>query len=547
MTQTITVKMYKDSGYYFVDATEVDQGAAGSGLSVKDIVDAIGTSKSATMVFGHTGTGNTTTYAFSTSEVIPSNIEVLVEEGAVISIATGVTITIGNFIDPGLSQVFSCTGTGTPVFSVGAVDWVYSEWFGALAESAGGGTADQAYINQAIVAAQNTKKVRLVAGYYDIASDILASYDDMILEGAGRTNTFLYISIANVASFTNGVIDMSGCSEPGIQIRDLCIKFEQTDSSSKGDITVYKPAIYAVGVPRFKINRARISLAYDGIDMTGNCGGTVIDDLELSCFNLGIEIDGALDEVFISHLRLWPFDMTANQDDIFFTLASVTGINVKRCDGLAITNSMFICGTGIDFDSGGAADSFTRVDNTNFDSYSQIEVDSNHIVLFNNCWFSKAANGFKCLDITDGNVHVSNSYFNIATSNQTVILYTGSDAAVQSTLTVTGCIFRTGAVDVTSIYCNENGAGVLLAHIHGNHFVRTTNTAYANPAIKFVNNVRGSIIGNSTVDKGTGSGEFMNIDTDDYLTVVGNAGVDMAINIPAPTNLQHSSNVPTAA
>ena len=133
MTQTVTVKMYKDSGYYFVDASETDQGVAGDGLSVKDIVDAIGATKKATMVFGHTGTGNTTEYQFSTNETITSNFNVLVEIGARILVATGITITCQGAFNPPPLQVIELTGTGA--FNVSNTKPVHHEWLGGVGSS----------------------------------------------------------------------------------------------------------------------------------------------------------------------------------------------------------------------------------------------------------------------------------------------------------------------------------------------------------------------------------------------------------------------------
>ncbi|MBU2395708.1 MAG: hypothetical protein KKH70_20430, partial [Gammaproteobacteria bacterium] len=98
MTQTFNLKIARDVSWntelHWVDASETDQGAAGSGESVKDIVDAVGATKNATMIFSHSGSGNTTTYSFGTSETIPTNIDVIVEAGARLAIATGVTLTI---------------------------------------------------------------------------------------------------------------------------------------------------------------------------------------------------------------------------------------------------------------------------------------------------------------------------------------------------------------------------------------------------------------------------------------------------------------------
>ena len=69
---------------YFPDATETDQGIAGNNTTVKDIVDLVGTSQSATIIFNHDSSGDTTTYTLTTSETIPSNFRVVMQKGSII-------------------------------------------------------------------------------------------------------------------------------------------------------------------------------------------------------------------------------------------------------------------------------------------------------------------------------------------------------------------------------------------------------------------------------------------------------------------------------
>ena len=113
---------------YFADSTEADQGVAGSGRSVKDLVDLIG-SNNATIVLTHHGSA-TTDYIFGTDETIPSNITLKIQNGARASISSAKTLTINGPFDAGLYQVFS--GDGTVVFGNGAVKECYPEWWGAV-------------------------------------------------------------------------------------------------------------------------------------------------------------------------------------------------------------------------------------------------------------------------------------------------------------------------------------------------------------------------------------------------------------------------------
>ena len=131
--------------YYVVDYTETDQGNNGNGRSAKDLIDLIGTVKSATLIFPHNSDGNTTIYTFSSDVTIPSNIKTVIENGSLLSIenpnpaysqafghgfnsSLAVTFTINGPFEAGLYQVFSGAGT----MSFGYKRTVRGEWWGAL-------------------------------------------------------------------------------------------------------------------------------------------------------------------------------------------------------------------------------------------------------------------------------------------------------------------------------------------------------------------------------------------------------------------------------
>ncbi len=132
----------------------VDQGSSEPG-SIKDLVDAIG-SDNATIYLPHY-IGSTTTYTVGTNETIPSNIDIKREKGAILSIASGVTLTINGIFESGLDQAFS--GDGSVVFG-GATREVYPEWWGA----AGDGSTDDSTPIQSAIDAMEGGGVVLFAG-----------------------------------------------------------------------------------------------------------------------------------------------------------------------------------------------------------------------------------------------------------------------------------------------------------------------------------------------------------------------------------------------
>lgn len=125
------IKIIPDETYvYYVDATATDQGAATSETdrSLKDLIDAIGTSKKAQIILSHSGSGNTTTFTLTTSETLPSNIDLQIENGAVIDGAGTLTVDSPDKIKAGVDQQIFGSSITIVFSNAGAV---YPEWWGA--------------------------------------------------------------------------------------------------------------------------------------------------------------------------------------------------------------------------------------------------------------------------------------------------------------------------------------------------------------------------------------------------------------------------------
>lgn len=117
-----------------------------------------------------------TAQTVSASVVIPSTLALKVVKPGLITINTGVTLTINGPFEAGLYQVFNCVGTGAVGFGLGAVKEVYPEWWGVT------GTADNVAIQAALTAVQGIAPVRFLAKTYQITAK-LAVPDGGILSG----------------------------------------------------------------------------------------------------------------------------------------------------------------------------------------------------------------------------------------------------------------------------------------------------------------------------------------------------------------------------
>jgi len=190
INENLTYLLGRDG--YRCDASEADQGAAGGGNTLKDLITSIGTSKQATIKLAHSGAGNTTTYTLGTSLDLSSysNIYLDPEPGALIQPASGKTLTIyspENIIASPRQQIVDITNNSTDplVFTVGGTDShpISPHWFGI------DGTADEVQINLAIDAKEDDSVVRLPVGDYSISAEILFTGDRMKLIGYGATIT----------------------------------------------------------------------------------------------------------------------------------------------------------------------------------------------------------------------------------------------------------------------------------------------------------------------------------------------------------------------
>lgn len=169
---------------YYVDSSETDQGVAGSGRSVKDLVDAIGTSTKATLVFTHDGSGVTTGYTFTSALTFPANIHLQFENGAQLDGAAGVTPNCpAAIIAQPNQQVFG--GSGTIAFTDPGI--VPVGWFGTVGDNT---TDDTSALQRALTASGSEGIARLRRGRIYKVSSMLTAYGSIdaepgIMDGSG--------------------------------------------------------------------------------------------------------------------------------------------------------------------------------------------------------------------------------------------------------------------------------------------------------------------------------------------------------------------------
>lgn len=178
------------SNAYQPDYNEADQGLTGNGKSAKAYIDTIA-SDSATLVFRHNSGAATTTYTFSTNETIPSNINTIIEKGAILSDGGGASdLTIGLLDEgTGIYKIFDWTGTGD--ISFGVLKRAYPEWVGADNTAA----ADSTSAFNKCIAAMNKGILDINSRDFRIDSTVTLK-SNITIEGYGGS-----IDFSNAAAY----------------------------------------------------------------------------------------------------------------------------------------------------------------------------------------------------------------------------------------------------------------------------------------------------------------------------------------------------------
>ncbi|KHE91338.1 MAG: hypothetical protein K8F52_08865 [Candidatus Scalindua rubra] len=259
----------------YASAKEVDQGAAGHGRSLKDLIDAIGSDNETIVLMPGT-------YTVSTNETVPANISLLFYSGAVISVDSGKTLTIanGDSIIAGGVQIFS--GAGTVDFTVGRPSPVTPKWWGATGD---GSTDDTA----ALVEAFKHPKVLIPAGTYIVDGTATTSivtrggtptvylpfimHSNMDIEGVGDVTLKMKDDISSAGSPVQFV--MFGTVEDIANVKFKNITFDMNGSNNK---IASAPFIPPFGAKHHSAIFIATKVAVD----TGMVDGLTIEDCTLT-------------------------------------------------------------------------------------------------------------------------------------------------------------------------------------------------------------------------------------------------------------------------
>lgn len=359
---------------------------------------------------------------------------------------------------------------------------------------------------------------------------------------------------------TDGVIiTTNGGIGTGATIEGLQINFFQPSTATRASMIHYPPAI-VVG-QRARILHCKINQAWVGVDGTQSpyCGGLLVDDLQISSFNVGIQIDNCLDTVRLNNLHAWPFGFTTDTLKMTaFEDPTNIGVSCGRCDGLEINDGLFFIGLGLfSFVGTGAfpGQPIILISNTDFDSFNGIAMSGGLITVTSSCL--TLINGYTSLNIVGGSISFSGVKW-ISAGGDYFINQGGGDVQISggqvflspmthSPFTVQSgtADFRASDLKIDSLAIDQTVFSNLGGYmsITNSRFNYTPNIVFAQPKVSFTTTgSRGIISDNVCSDIGTGSQVFLNVPVNTFVFAHHNMLLGATINPASSSGLIHIDN-----
>ncbi|KRB22669.1 hypothetical protein [Mesorhizobium sp. Root172] len=326
------------------------------------------------------------------------------------------------------------------------------------------------------------------------------------LTGADRRSSLVYMNSGfNLAA--TAALNLTGTPSNDTELHTLrnftVICQDQPDDPNIANYVHYPPVISCVDQSNVNFSKLHIREAYIGIDMTGNCGGMDMSDIELSAYFKGIKVDGSTNSVKIDKLMWWPygFPQTANKRAVY---ATARGLEMFRCDDFHLSNSLMFGSTqALYMSSSGLGSTFGTAVNVDFDDRGGLVMTAGALFA-SSCYFTLGKTDSQLVNQSGGVLAITSSQFGVA-----------AQSAIGKAIQITGGEFQLTGSHVNcgnfddNIISATNASSVMIG---GNKFVRTDAITYANPVIiASGTGLRATIVGNQANTFASGSSEFVRI------------------------------------
>lgn len=201
----------------------------------------------------------------SVNATLPKNIHLRPTRGCAITVASGVTLTVGTFVDPGNVKVFTTTGTGKVLFSKGATDEIKIAWW--VGNTSGADITDA--LSEAVESANASQMtVSLPTGLWTTTAGVTLS-DSVIIKGTGNNPTAGNATTLKLVSPTTSYLLKIGEGEYGVRLSDLIL--DGTGTTSKDGLLL--EGTYPNSSGDLEIRRVTFSNFNNGINFN-SLGGS---------------------------------------------------------------------------------------------------------------------------------------------------------------------------------------------------------------------------------------------------------------------------------
>ncbi|MBZ9683124.1 hypothetical protein LB531_20920 [Mesorhizobium sp. CO1-1-2] len=323
------------------------------------------------------------------------------------------------------------------------------------------------------------------------------------LTGADRRSSLVYANSGFTLAAT-AMFDLTGPAGNDTELHTVgnftVICQDQPDDPNVANYINYPPVIRCIDQPRVNLFKMQIQEAWIGIDMTGQCGGMVMDDMEISAYSKGIKIAGSTDSVKISRLAWWPFGFpqTTNKRAVF---ATARGIETMRCDDFHLTNSLLFGSVQALYAGNTGGVTFGEITGVDFDARGGL-VTVGGILSLAGCVFTLGQTDAQCIMATSARLNVSSTWFNVS-----------AQSSIGKAIDIVGGYFSMNNCTVDSLGIDDNIirlASGAQGNINDNNFVVTDAVTYANALI--LNSAsKANVVGNTGSTFTSGSRTFVSV------------------------------------
>ena len=263
-------------------------------------------------------------------------------------------------------------GGGCAIIDWGSVGYVArAPVFGAF--GAGNLASDTTAIQNALNTGNDVVLPYGISGSYYVYTSVLTfkrNNQKIIGVDGGRTTIGCYlpasVSATNPCLNTNSLVNIGftniGLYYPGAP-----------DTTNLSALAPYGPLIYAQNSPGLRMDDLILSRAYVDVDMRGNSGGGIFNDVKFSCLFACWQVDGSLDTNTWNNPHGFVYSLTPNQVTVFYTIA--VGWSVGRQDDFRINGGLYIGHLAFDFFNGAGTNpgpAFGGITNFDCDTHSCI-------------------------------------------------------------------------------------------------------------------------------------------------------------------------------